>query len=158
MKDQAAATPAHDHESMLRRAFEGPAKHVPRLVRSHNVQSKVHGSGPAGRFNTWLALRITTIVGSMWCAYVFTGLALVALPSAIQQGSPTVLVNWLSSNFLQLVLLPIIIVGQNIISAAQDARAEADHETLSALHEINVTQLHILQQQAEILNMLKPAK
>ena len=47
------------------------------------------------------------------------------VPAAIQQGSVTVLVNWLSSNFLQLVLLPIIIVGQNVISAAQDARAAA---------------------------------
>ena len=44
----------------------------------------------------------------------------------------------LSQSFLQLVLLPIIIVGQNVISASQDARAEADHETLTVLHTINV--------------------
>ena len=82
-------------------------------------------------------------------------IALVALPAAIQQGSPTVLINWLSSNFLQLVLLPIIIVGQNVISAAQDARAEADHETLTALHTMNVRQLQILEQQQQILDLLK---
>jgi hypothetical protein len=92
----------------------------------------------------------------MYCAYVFTLIALVALPAAIQQGSPTVLINWLSSNFLQLVLLPIIIVGQNVISAAQDARAEADHETLTALHTMNVRQLQILEQQQQILDLLKP--
>ena len=91
----------------------------------------------------------------MYCAYVFTLIALVALPAAIQQGSPTVLINWLSSNFLQLVLLPIIIVGQNVISAAQDARAEADHETLTALHTMNVRQLQILEQQQQILDLLK---
>lgn len=91
----------------------------------------------------------------MYCAYLFTVIAFVALPSAIQQGSPTVLINWLSSNFLQLVLLPIIIVGQQVISTAQDARAEADHETLVALHQMNVQQLQILKGQEEILELLK---
>jgi hypothetical protein len=60
-----------------------------------------------------------------------------------------------SSNFLQLVLLPIIIVGQNVISTAQDARAEADHETLTALHEMNVQQLQILETQEKILEVLR---
>jgi len=60
------------------------------------------------------------------------------------------------------VLLPIIIVGQNVISASQDARAEADHLTLTTLHAINVQQLtmleaqrEMLQQQREILDMLQ---
>jgi hypothetical protein len=108
-----------------------------------------------GRANAWLAVRITKIVGTMYCAYLFTIIAFVALPSAIQQGSTTVLVNWVSSNFLQLVLLPIIIVGQNVISAAQDARAEADHVTLTALHQMNVQQLQILKSQDDILELLK---
>jgi hypothetical protein len=63
-------------------------------------------------------------------------------------------VNWLAQSFLQLILLPIIIVGQQIISKAQDARAEADHETLLVLHGINVHQLEILEQQHEILELL----
>jgi hypothetical protein len=46
------------------------------------------------------------------------------------------------------------IVGQNIISVAQDARAEADHETLTALHSINVRELQILEQQERILEAL----
>jgi len=108
-----------------------------------------------GRFNAAVAVRITKIVGTMYCAYVFTLVALVALPAAIQQGSATVLVNWLSSNFLQLVLLPIIIVGQKVISAAQDARAEADHETLTALHQMSVQQIQILNGQNEILDLLR---
>jgi hypothetical protein len=91
----------------------------------------------------------------MYCAYVFSLIALVALPAAIEQGSPTVLVNWLSSNFLQLVLLPIIMVGQNVISTAQDARAEADHETLTALHQMNKQQLEILEGQSRILELLR---
>jgi hypothetical protein len=54
-----------------------------------------------------------------------------------------------------LVLLPIIIVGQNVISASQDARAEADHETLTALHTMNVRQLQMLEQQEKILELLR---
>jgi hypothetical protein len=61
----------------------------------------------------------------------------------------------MAQSFLQLVLLPIIIVGQQIISAAQDARAEADHETLTALQAINVHQLQVLEQQNNILELLQ---
>jgi hypothetical protein len=108
-----------------------------------------------GRFNAAVAVRITKVVGTMYCAYVFALIALVALPAALQQGSPTVLVNWLSSNFLQLVLLPIIMVGQNVISASQDARAEADHETLTALHQMAKQQIEILEGQNQILELLR---
>ncbi|MBI3691318.1 MAG: hypothetical protein HY239_11875, partial [Mycolicibacterium aromaticivorans] len=65
------------------------------------------------RFNAKFGLKITVVVGTMWTAYLFTLLALFALPDAIKQGTYFVVV-WLSSSFLQLVLLPIIIVGQNI--------------------------------------------
>ncbi|HLV98713.1 MAG TPA: hypothetical protein VKT82_08560 [Ktedonobacterales bacterium] len=143
------------HEKALEVARTSPALHVPRHVRKEQIHAQVHGSGPIGRANAWVAVRITKIVGTMYCAYIFTIIAVVALPSAIQQGSPTVLVNWVSSNFLQLVLLPIIIVGQNVISAAQDARAEADHETLTALNQMNIQQLEILKTQQEILELLK---
>ena len=134
---------------------QSPEAHGHRMVQSQHVLAKVHGAGALGRFNAAIAVRITRIVGTMYCAYVFTLIALIALPAAIQQGSPTVLVNWLSSNFLQLVLLPIIIVGQNVISTAQDARAEADHETLTALHTMSKQQIDILEGQNEILELLR---
>jgi hypothetical protein len=132
-----------------------PQAHVPRLVLSEHIHARIHGTGTFGRLNAAIAVRITRIVGTMYCAYVFTVIALFALPAAIEQGSPTVLVNWLSSNFLQLVLLPIIIVGQNVISAAQDARAEADHETLTAIHQMSAQQIEILNGQNQILNLLR---
>ncbi len=144
-----------DHEHALQMAREAPTRHVPRHVKTAQVAARLHGASRIGRANAWLAVRITRSVGTMYCAYLFTLIALVALPSAIRQGSPTVLVNWISSNFLQLVLLPIIIVGQNVISATQDARAAADHETLTALHQMNVLQLQLLQSQQEILALLK---
>ena len=137
---------------------ELPTEHRPRLVRARDVQKQVHGAGPMGRFNTWLAVVITKGVGTMWAAYLFVLIALVSLPQALMaflKGDTVTCITWLSQSFLQLLLLPIIIVGQNVISAAQDARAEADHETLTALHTINVRQLRLLEQQEKILELLK---
>ncbi len=144
-----------EHEAAMATAIKTPRAHVPRHVRNASIVAQIHGTNAIGRFNAAVAVRVTRIVGTMYCAYVFTLVALVALPAAIEQGSPTVLVNWLSSNFLQLVLLPIIIVGQNVISAAQDARAEADHETLTALHQMSKQQIEILEGQNKILDFLQ---
>ena len=143
------------HRTALEQARSAPHAHTPRHVSRSQVQTAVHGTSLVGRFNAALAVTITRTVGTMYCAYAFALLALVALPAAIEQGSPTILVNWLSSNFLQLVLLPIIIVGQNVIATAQDARAEADHETLTALHAMAKQQLEILKGQNEILDVLR---
>ena len=131
-----------------------PLTHVPRLVLTEQVHALVHGTSRMGRFNAAVAVRITKIVGTMYCAYVFTLVALVALPAAIQQGSVTILVNWLSSNFLQLVLLPIIIVGQNVQARAADKRSEQTYSDAEAiLHECLQLQAH-LQAQDTILDDL----
>lgn len=108
------------------------------------VQSAVHGDRGLQRVNKWLAVQITEGVGTMWCAYAFTALALVSLPAAIRSHDPVIIVQWISQTFLQLVLLSIIIVGQQVLAEASDQRAESDHETLELLRQINVTQLEIL--------------
>ena len=106
--------------------------HKPRLVQSRDVFALVHGTGSVGRFNTWLALKITGSVGTMWAAYLFAALTLISLPAAIASRSPIIIVAWLAQTFLQLVLLPIIIVGQTVIQAAHDPRPEPHHTTLVA--------------------------
>jgi hypothetical protein len=80
------------------------------------------------RINAAVGLKITILVGTMWAAYVFALIAFYSLPSTIKAHSGTVLVLWISSEFLQLVLLPIIIVGQNIQARAADARATKTFE------------------------------
>jgi hypothetical protein len=100
-----------------------------------------------------LAVMITRRVGTMWAAYVFVLISLVSFPQALNaflNGDTVTGIAWLSQSFLQLVLLPIILVGQRVIAAAQDARAETDHETLTALHTINVQQLEILERLARL--------
>jgi hypothetical protein len=73
-------------------------------------------------FNGWLAVQITKVVGSMWCAYLFAALALVSLPEAIH-GGVSALVAWVSQTFLQLVLLSVIMVGQRVLAKASDKQA-----------------------------------
>jgi hypothetical protein len=80
----------------------------------------------------------------MWCAYAFAALAIVSLPSAINSGSAVVLVSWISQTFLQLVLLSVIIVGQNVLAAAADKRSEATYNDADAvLHEAVKIQEHL---------------
>ncbi len=105
--------------------------------------------------NTVLALTITKSVGTMWVAYAFAALALISLPAAIGSGEVIIIVSWIAQTFLQLVLLPIIIVGQNVIQAANDARAEADHETLTAIHRLTIEVHSINEAQTEILKRLQ---
>lgn len=94
------------------------------------------------KWNAWLAVKITRAVGTMACAWVFAVIALVSLPAAIKSGDPVVVVQWLSSVFIQLVLLSIIMVGQRVQSGAADQRAEATYldteEILRRLDELAV--------------------
>jgi len=142
-------TRAARHHAALAAAKASPAQHVPRHVTSAEVHQQMAGDSAMGRFNSRLALLITRGVGTMWAAYVFVLIAFVSLPQALAAflaGDTVTGITWLSQSFLQLVLLPVILVGQQVISAAQDLRAEADHETLTALHQINVQQLQILEE------------
>lgn len=129
-------------------------EHQPRHVAIEEVHRIVHGANALGRINAKLAVLITNAVGSMWCAYLFGALALVSLPSALRSGDTVIIVSWVSQTFLQLVLLSVIIVGQNVQAAASDGRAEADHETLEAVHTLTVAIHEINEQQSEILDRL----
>jgi hypothetical protein len=129
--------------------------HIPQLVLSHQIHKNIHGGSLIGRINTRLALGITKLVGSMWCAYIFALLALISLPAAIASHNPIIIVAWIAQTFLQLVLLPIIIVGQNVQAAASDARAENDHKTLLAIHTLTAAVHEIALQQSMILKTLE---
>jgi hypothetical protein len=75
---------------------------------------------------------ITLRVGTMWCAIVFAVLALISAPAAFATGNLIVIVQWTAGVFLQLVLLPIIIVGQNIQGAKTEARDLETHDAVMA--------------------------
>jgi hypothetical protein len=115
----------------------------------------VHGPGPIGRLNAKVGLKITLIVGTMWAAYLFTLLALVSAPAAFKTGDKIIIVAWIAQTFLQLVLLPIIIVGQNVQAAAADARSQATYDDADAvLHTTLEIQKHLEAQDAEITRLV----
>jgi hypothetical protein len=137
------------------------------------VADQLQTTGRAAKANSWLAVKITNGVGTMWCAYVFTVLALLSLPAVLSafsifggvfpgwlvKSSLIALVAWVAQTFLQLVLLSIIIVGQNIQSSASDKRAEATFNDADAvLHEALQIQDHLEAQDKAIENILALVK
>ena len=132
------------HPRIEQRKKEGPPK----------VADQFGGESAVQRFNAALAVRITNLVGSMWCAYAFAVLALISLPDAIRSGRPAI-IQWIAQTFLQLVLLSIIIVGQNVQSAAADKRSQATYEDADAvLHTALQIQEHLKAQDAELERIL----
>lgn len=133
----------------------------PRLHHRPTGPTKVSEQLPAGsraaRFNSRLALRITTAVGSMWCAYLFVLLTLPALPGAINAGALGI-VTWTAQTLIQLVLLPVILVGQNVQAAAADKRADDTYRDAEAiLHEALQVQAHLTEQDKVLLDLLHRA-
>jgi hypothetical protein len=131
------------HPRVAERDAEGPV-----TVRK-TAKKRVDESGGVKRFNRRLGLGITLAVGTMWAAYLYTILALVSVWSAVSSGSLIIIVGWIAQTFLQLVLLPIIIVGQNIQANAADARAAATYKDAGAiLAEAKQIQTHLAAQDA----------
>lgn len=136
------------HERINERKEHGP----PTVKRAAAL---LHGDGAIARFNRRIGLGITTSVGTMWCAYAFVAIALVSLPAALMSGNSIVIVAWVAQTFLQLVLLPVIIVGQNIQAAAADARSAATYQDAGAiLDEARKIQAHLAVQDASMGTLL----
>ena len=115
-----------------------PNPHIKERQRTGPHTTKHEQVGLNGR----IAVVITNIVGTMWCAYVFAGIALISLPAAIQ-GGVAPLVAWVAQTFLQLVLLSVIMVGQKVAAAASDKQALQTYKDAEALLKIQ-DELHRL--------------
>lgn len=135
------------HRHAAEREKSGP-------VTTEETARSMSGGGRLGRLNAALGLRITTIVGTMSCAYLFTVLALVSAPSAFASANALVIVAWIAQTFLQLVLLPIIIVGQNVQAESSDRRSKATFDDATMiLAEVRQLQAHLLAQDQELARL-----
>jgi len=94
-----------------------------------------HHKGNKNSVNDRIGLFITKRVGSMWAAYAFVLLSLISLPAAIASGNELLIVAWVSQTFIQLVLLPVIIVGQNLQAHESEKRAIATYKDAGAILE-----------------------
>jgi hypothetical protein len=87
-------------------------------------------------FNRKLAEKISAAVSTMWCAYLFAAIALISFPAAIKSGDPLIIVAWIAQTFLQLVLLSIIMVGQQ-------SQAEAIAQKISETHTASLAEFEL---------------
>ncbi len=125
-------------------------KHIPHPhIEARKKQGVATTADERAGFNGWLAVKITNIVGTMWCAYAFTGLALISLPTAIKSGTGP-LVAWIAQTFLQLVLLSIIMVGQKVAAAASDKQAFQTYQDAEALLDISNDMHKLLKQNTQL--------
>lgn len=130
------------HPHIARRAEQGPVK----------VADQAATHSPYARFSSRLGLKVTTGVGSMTCAYLFTALALVSLPAAISSHDLIVIVSWIAQTLIQLVLLSVILFGQGLQSQAADARSTATYNDAEAILSTAVqVQEHLTVQDAQLL-------
>ncbi|MGA3148713.1 MAG: hypothetical protein ABSF33_14750 [Acidimicrobiales bacterium] len=118
---------------------------IPKPVKAHHlIKQAISIRGLRGDvqradgLNAKIAVFLTNIVGSMWCAYVFAGIALLGLGPALKPGGEGI-IAWIAQTFLQLVLLSVIMVGQNVQSQASDLRSQHTYDdTVEILDRLDV--------------------
>lgn len=92
------------------------------------------------RTNERIAIYITSRVGTMNCVYAF--LAFAFLPMIWPASMNTV--QFISSGVLQLILLPLVMVGTKYMTAESDRQAKEMHDTV-------MVELNIVQDMSELL-------
>jgi uncharacterized membrane protein len=109
----------------------------------HQHTHDYHAAGSAyARFNKKVAIVLTNSVGTMTTFWLFCLWSLLSLPAVLSAFGPfthvfpgwmvkasiIALVAWVAQTFIQLVLLPALMVGQNLQNQAADARASKQFE------------------------------
>lgn len=125
----------------------------PRLEERKGLLEKHEKRRHPSDFNNWLAVKITNVVGTMWCAYLFAILALISFPQALHSGT-SALISWIAQTFLQLVLLSIIMVGQKVAAEASDQQMKQTYLDAEALLQITDAMHKLLKQNTELTEQI----
>ena len=130
-------------------------KETPMTQRTPRNVNRVHEAEiAAAGFNTQIAVWLTEHVGTMWTAYAFAVLAIIGLFAILGLLSPIIalLIAWISQTFLQLVLLPVIMVGQNVLGRKSELQAdEAYATTMKTFADIEGVMKHLDKQDEKII-------
>jgi hypothetical protein len=125
--------------------------HQPRTI----TREDVHEAHKArGGLNASIAILLTKSVATMWCAYVFAALAVVGLLGLFGWLNPFIflLTTWISQQFLQLVLLSVIMVGQGLLGKhAEMVSEETAKTTQKSYHQLAQLAKHLNSQDEELL-------
>jgi uncharacterized membrane protein len=79
--------------------------------------------------NEKIAFKATKLFGNMWTFWLFTIWAFLPLLPVLKGYKEYIL--YISSGLIQLVALPVIMVGQEILNRESNLRAEKDHIVLN---------------------------
>jgi hypothetical protein len=129
-------------------------EHKPHPHKPKNVNQLHKNEYSTAGFNMRVAVAITRGVSSMFTAYSFALLAIIGLLAIFGILPPlvAVLVVWLSQTFLQLCFLPILSVGQSVLSRHSEIMAEEQfHTTERSYHHLEEIIEHLNLQDAELL-------
>jgi uncharacterized membrane protein len=131
-----------------------------RRRRLRNVNQEVlKGIKPLDKLAVWITARVGTMGfflvifawTVLWLGWNFLG------PKSLQFDPPMAFVFWLFiSNVIQILLMPLIMVGQNILGRHAEMRAEHDLKVnVRAEEEIGIILRHLEYQNAILLAMMK---
>ena len=154
MSGETATTPAIPGKPHQTHHLHVLFQHTPHPHQPRNPNEVHRLEQAAEGINTKIAVTLTKRVGTMWTAYTFVVLAIVGLFAILGVLSPLValLVAWTSQTLIQLVLLPVIMVGQNVLSRKQEIQSEEQfNTTIKTYHDIEQIMQHLSAQDAELL-------
>jgi uncharacterized membrane protein len=145
--------PEHHHHHTTSLFHHELHQHQPRNVNAlHKAELAAEG------WNTKIAISLTNLVGSMWTAYLFAGIAFIGLLAILGVFSSgiVILVSWVSQTLIQLVLLPVIMVGQNVLGRKAELQSDEQFRTtMSTYHDIEQIMQHLSAQDEELLRHTK---
>jgi len=127
-------------------------QHTPRNVNTLHTKEQETAS-----LNTRIAVWLTRNVGTMQCAYIFAGIGIGSLIGVFTHNTLlAVTCGSLSSYFLQLVLLPILSVGQNVLGRHNELMAEEQFKTTESIYkDIEDIMDHLSRQDEELAKILE---
>lgn len=124
-------------------------EHTPRNANTHHKE-KIEAGGLFARLNMRVALAFSSMLGSMWCAYVFILLALYGFPGF--HATPTQYTQWISQTFIQLVALSVLQVASNIIGSKMETLIEEIYKFIvKVYHDDEQLVRHMHAQDAELI-------
>jgi hypothetical protein len=140
---------------MMDSRIKGPVKTRRHIGQAISIRGLLDDIARANGINAKIAVFLTNVVGSMWCAYAFAVIALIGLRPALRPGGEGI-IAWIAQTFLQLVLLSVIMVGQNVQSVASDVRSQHTYDdTLLILDRLDVHTAGGLKDLADRLDALE---
>jgi uncharacterized membrane protein len=126
----------------------------------HNVhQDVIEKLTPLDRLAMWITIRVGSM-GFFVCIFGWTVIWLgwnLLAPKALQFDPPMAFVFWLFiSNVIQILLMPLIMVGQNLLGRHSEVRAEHDLEVnVRAEREIELILQHLEYQNTMLITMVR---